>query len=105
MKKEDLEIGKVYWVKYYNNMNNCWLLQPLGTSTNKIKGFYIGDVNNNKKNCFGENNLGNYSNIQECRLATQQEVAHLNACIAANKYIPLEDINFNEKVELNYEIY
>ena len=44
---------------------------------------------------------GSHNKDKEFRFATASEIAHLDACIAANKYVEPSEIN----KEMNYEIY
>ena len=57
MKKEDIEIEKVYWLKYHHNIHNCWIIKFSDTTLNKVRGVYIGDINNQMSNCFSKEKL------------------------------------------------
>lgn len=84
LKLEDLVEGEIYYAEYDKN---TWAV---------IKAFKKGFKNSS--GCyFNSNNFSYYhSNSWSCknniRHATAKEKAWLNACIKANKFIPLSEI-------------
>ncbi len=96
LEKKDLKEGKTYELIYerYSVIARCY-------DINKLTGVWSIETGHSTTG-FAVNGSFYPKGYKE---ATHEHTMWLDACIKADKYIPLEDINFNEKVELNYEIY
>ncbi len=100
---ENLENGQYYYLDY----DEGWLHKQIDTVDvdSDITGHHL---HNKNTSFYLDSSWGDYSQLgKNTRLATPEEIHWLDKCIEANEFIDkitaLED--FNNKVELNYEIY
>lgn len=98
MTEDELVYMEIYSPGYESNN---WILKFENFNHNKdIFGYWM----NAKNKSFGHSAWGtlNFFNVNgNGRKATFEERMHLEACIKANKFIPLEQV----KMSINYEIY
>jgi len=95
MKKEELIVGEYYlgsyehdYIMIYDGKEECYS--------------HFIEIKQRRYNNNGSFRIkGSFSKFKYKRLATQEEKNWLDACIQAEKFIPLDEVNQS----INYEIY
>lgn len=87
MKTSEMIIGKYY---HFKGSTGYWTLKYTDNKSRQIYGACVSATSFYSESCWGPE-----SSIQESTLreATEQEQLHLEACMAARKYVPLPEVN------------
>lgn len=96
MNKEQLKINTVYYWKQ-RGVDCHWIIRITSLDAGRVLGPAL-DIEQDKKGrtlrTRSDNWWGTITDIDfdDCRLATQQEIDHLDACIKAGKYVEVEQV-------------
>ena len=100
IREEDIQDGQYYRLKQHGEHTGWVILISNQSSTYMLSGKCI---DNDGFTYYNDDGWGSYNQLKDIRLATPMERAHLDACIKAQKYIPIEKVK--PVVCDNYNIY
>jgi len=91
LKLEDLVVGEIYYENYNNLNGNKYIFEYCKNQNGKGYKHHINTSTNNYSNNTKHPSQNGFQ-MEGVRHATAKEKAWLNACIKANKFIPLSEI-------------
>jgi hypothetical protein len=92
----NFEIGRYYYVRFLDDYSKFMVTKCTGFNTNdkaRINGPFLSNMNGGKD--FNKSNTPWINTGREVRLASQEEIYWLDACIEAGKFIELENVKRN----------